>query len=108
MFAALKDYKQAIDKNPENADNYFNRGNVHLTKQEFTQAHKDFDIAIDKEEFNAKFYHAKGLAFQREVEAMQKQKDKDLELEEMKTNQAIAFYGMALEKCDTFISPMFH
>ena len=39
---------------------------------------------------------------------MQKQKDKDLELEEMKTNQAIAFYGMALEKCDTFISPMFH
>ena len=63
MFAALKDYKQAIDKNPDNADNYFNRGNVHLTKQEFTQAHKDFDIAIDKEEFNAKFYHAKGLAF---------------------------------------------
>ena len=96
MVAALKDYKLAIGKNPDNADNYFNKGNVHLTKKEFSEAHKDFDTAIEKEELNAKFYHAKGLAFQREVEAMQDQKDKDQELEEEKTNSAIAYYGMAL------------
>ena len=108
MAAALRDYKQAIDKNPDNADNYFNRGNVHLTKKEFDEAHKDFDTAIAKEELNAKFYHAKGLAFQREVEAMENVKDKDLELQEAKTNKAIAQYAAALQYCDTFISPMFH
>ena len=68
----------------------------------------DFDTAIDKERLNAKYYHAKGLAFQAEVESMQKDPDHSIEEVEEKTNSAIAFFGMALQYCDTFISPMFH
>lgn len=30
MTNALENYRQAIELNPENADNYFNRGNVYL------------------------------------------------------------------------------
>ena len=30
MTNALENYKQAILLNPDNADNYFNRGNVYL------------------------------------------------------------------------------
>ena len=60
---AKQDYDMSIEKNPDNADNYFNLGNVNLTEGEFTEAHKNFDIAIDKERLNAKYYHAKGLAF---------------------------------------------
>jgi len=60
---AKSDYDISIEKNPDNADNYFNRGNVNLTEGYFDRAHLDFDIAIDKDRMNAKYYHAKGLAF---------------------------------------------
>ena len=98
MDQARADYDLAIDKNPENADNYFNRGNVHLSEGEFDNAHMDFDTAIDKERLNAKYYHAKGLAFQAEVETMQKNQGPDYSPEELeeKTNSAIAFFGAAL------------
>ena len=68
----------------------------------------DFDIAIDRERMNAKYYHAKGLAFQAEVEDMQKKPDHSVEEAEEKINSSIAFFGMSLQYCDTFISPMYH
>jgi tetratricopeptide (TPR) repeat protein len=62
--AARDKYNEAIMCNPENADNYFNRGNVSLNQNLFEEALEDFDRAIARDEKNAKFYHAKGLAFQ--------------------------------------------
>ena len=68
MELAKQDYDFSIEKNPDNADNYFNRGNVYLVEGDFERAHMDFDTSIEKERLNAKYYHAKGLAFQAEVE----------------------------------------
>ena len=63
MTEAKRDYDDAIKLNQDNADNYFNRGNVYLNQSDFKKAHKDFDRAISLENNNAKFHHAKGLAF---------------------------------------------
>ena len=60
---AMTMYDRAIGYNGENADNYFNRGNVSLNQNLFEEALEDFDRAIARDEKNAKFYHAKGLAF---------------------------------------------
>jgi tetratricopeptide (TPR) repeat protein len=70
MKEAEDDYDMAIRLNPNNADNYFNRGNVWLSKEdpEFEKAHQDFDRAVQLEPDNAKLYHARGLAFQSEAE----------------------------------------
>jgi tetratricopeptide (TPR) repeat protein len=45
--SALKDYNDAIDAiNGTNAENFFNRGNVYLNREEYQLAHDDFDTAI--------------------------------------------------------------
>ena len=43
---AFEEYQRAIELNDANADNYFNRGNVHLNEQNFEEAHADFESAI--------------------------------------------------------------
>jgi len=43
MVEAESCYNKAIDLNPSNAENYFNRGNVKLNNNEFERAHADFD-----------------------------------------------------------------
>lgn len=105
---ALAMYEEAIENNPSNADNYFNRGNVRLNQQEFHLAHQDFEAAIQREDRNAKFYHAKGLAYQAEAEAIAKSKNHDRMDEEDKIEHAIVFFRYALEYCSTFIASMFH
>ena len=39
MEEAMNQYKTAIDYNEENADNYFNLGNVYLNQSQFDEAH---------------------------------------------------------------------
>lgn len=65
MDAAEKEFLDAIHLNPTNADNYFNLGNVHLSREipNFDAAHENFDEALRLEKGNAKLYHAKGLAY---------------------------------------------
>ena len=108
---AERDYDVAIRLNPHNADNYFNRGNVWLSKYypEFERAHQDFDHAIQLEGDNAKLYHAKGLAFQAQAEYMSiTEKNYDVQRDEELVNLAIIYFSKALDYCDTFISSMFH
>lgn len=64
MTDAEECYNKAIELNPDNAENYFNRGNVKLNNAQYDEAHDDFDRAIALDPENAKLYHAKGLAFQ--------------------------------------------
>lgn len=62
--SALKDYNDAIDAIcGSNAENFFNRGNVYLNREEYALAHEDFDTAIAIDSKSAKLHHAKGLAF---------------------------------------------
>lgn len=64
MEEALIDYREAIRNNEACAENYFNRGNVFMSRGEHPDAHSDFDRALELEPANAKLYHGKGLAFQ--------------------------------------------
>lgn len=49
---AIKHYDIAIEcVNGTNAENFFNRGNVHLREENFRQAHADFDKAISLDGF---------------------------------------------------------
>lgn len=107
MERALEEYGKAIALNPENADNYFNRGNVKLNQEEFDAAHEDFQQAIAHEGKNAKFYHAKGLAYQAEAEQIAREGGDAFREKEL-VNQAILFFQLALTHCATFISSMFH
>ena len=70
MDAAEADYLEAKNLNAENADVFFNLGNVYLYKagqlqqyEKYEEAHKNFDEAIRLDPKNAKLYHAKGLVF---------------------------------------------
>lgn len=65
MEEAKIEFESAIDLHPDNADNYFNLGNVFLSseKPEFQLAHYNFDKALKLEPGNSKLHHAKGLAF---------------------------------------------
>ena len=92
MDRALIEYQEAIANNPNNADNYFNRGNVRLNEENFLAAHEDFEMAIQQEDRNAKFYHAKGLAYQAEAELEARKPEPDYENEADKINSAILFF----------------
>ena len=113
MDGAEKQFQDAINLNPQNADNYFNLGNVHLSLEEpnFNEAHENFDESIKLDKGNAKMYHAKGLAFQAQSEYMSLKdhgKFYDPGEDDNLVEQAIEYFSKALEHCDTFISSMFH
>ena len=83
MINALENYKQAILLNPDNADNFFNRGNVYLYQagqlkeyEKYAEAHEDFDQAISLDPNNAKLYHAKGLVYQEQSEELCQEPEK--------------------------------
>ena len=64
---AKQDFDRAIEKDPNDATIYFNRGNVFLNWKDepnFEAAHRDYDEAIKIAPDNPKLYHSKGLAFQ--------------------------------------------
>ena len=44
---AMSDYEEAILNNPDDAEIYFNIGNVHLSRQKFELAHELFNKAIE-------------------------------------------------------------
>ena len=65
------DFDRAIEKDPNDATIYFNRGNVFLNWKDepnFEAAHKDYNEAIKIDPYNPKLYHSKGLAYQGESE----------------------------------------
>ena len=86
---AMTMYDRAIGYNGDNADNYFNRGNVYQQQKNFEAAHQDFETAINLENRNAKYYHGKGLCYQEEAEEIMKSPNPDTMLEEEKINEAI-------------------
>ena len=89
---ALVEYEIAIQNNEMNAENYFNRGNLKLKKEQFDEAHADFELAIQLEDQNAKFYHAKGLTYQAEAELEAQKQQPDNEFVADKVNSAIIFF----------------
>jgi tetratricopeptide (TPR) repeat protein len=87
MGDAEKNFKEAIDVNEQNPDNYFNLGNVLLNNEDFEGAHYNFDKAIIADGKNAKFYHAKGLAYQAMAEYINQNNPPSVEAEREEENQ---------------------
>lgn len=68
---AKQDFDNAIERDPNDATIYFNRGNVFLNWKptpNFEAAHRDYNEAINLDRSNPKLYHSKGLAFQGQSE----------------------------------------
>jgi len=87
---AEEDYKLAmLAVNNSNAENFFNYGNVHLNKNEFTEAHEKFDDAIRLDGTSAKLYHAKGLAYQCQADELAKKESRNLQEESELVKKAI-------------------
>lgn len=114
MEEAKASFEEAIVHHPDNADNYFNLGNVYLSltgEPNFTQAHRNFDRALELEPRNSKLHHAKGLAYQAKSEFIslaENGKHYNLQEDQENVQLAIENFKNALEHCETFISSMFH
>lgn len=113
MDDAKLSFEEAIHHHPENADNYFNLGNVYLSylQPNFEMAHRNFDKALELEPHNSKLHHAKGLAYQAKSEYISlADNGRGYNPQEDQENVEMAIYNFknALEHCETFISSMFH
>ena len=105
---AKYDFNQAIQQDPNDANIYFNRGNVYLNwkpEPEFKLAHDDYDRAIEMQPNNAKILHQKGLAYQRQSEFIQ---EKNGELDPQLDNMAISMFKKCLKFNPNFISSQHH
>ncbi len=59
---ALKDFKKAIKKNPENIYAYINRGNAYYASQKYTKAIRDYTRAIKIDPESSLAYINRGIA----------------------------------------------
>lgn len=58
--AALKEYEEAIKRNPNSAKYYSNLGTVYIKLMEWQRAKENFDIALKKDPAYIKAYPKKG------------------------------------------------
>lgn len=58
--AALKEYEEAIRRNPEVAKFYSNIGQVYIKLMEFQRAKENYELALKKDPSFLKAYHKKG------------------------------------------------
>lgn len=58
--AALKEYEQAIKRNPQSAKYYSNLGTVYIKLMEWQRAKENFEIALKKDPKYIKAYPKKG------------------------------------------------
>ena len=62
---AITDYTKAIQLNPNDADAYYNRGNIHCVLKEYSKAIADFTKAIKKNKNFAVAYNNRGCIYSR-------------------------------------------
>lgn len=61
---AVEDYGKAIELDPEEADAFYNRGNIHLDRQEYREAIDDYTRGIALNPDEAKPYLNRAIAFE--------------------------------------------
>ena len=59
---AMEDFNKAIELNSRNAYIYYDRGNLHAMKKEYTQAADDYTMALKYDPRLAEAYYNRGLA----------------------------------------------
>ena len=64
--AALEDYNQAIEANPQNSDAYSNRGNAYFLLKQPEEAMKNYNQAIKLDPELSRPYYNRGFLYQRE------------------------------------------
>lgn len=88
----MADFSQALLRDSNDGNTYFNRGNTYLAMKKYDEALEDFNRAINKVETDENYYHCKGMAF-----------------EEMKEiDMAIDMFRTALEYNPKFIPSLYH
>jgi tetratricopeptide (TPR) repeat protein len=61
--AAIADYNQAIEINPNDAEAYSNRGNAYIDLKDYQRAIADFTKAIEIDPNDADAYYDRGFAY---------------------------------------------
>ena len=63
---AIEQYEKVLEKEPENADAWFNRGFARVEKGDYEKAIKDFDLYIEKiDPYDSYAYNNRGVAYLR-------------------------------------------
>ena len=104
----IKNYKKAIEINPNYANAYYNRGNAYYKLGDFCSAIKDFDKVIELAPQDADAYSIRGLAYAKLGDYQMAIKDCD-EAIKINPNNASVYYdkaclfsimGNELQACD--------
>ena len=63
LLKKIEEYTKKIEKEPNNASNYYNRGFTYFLLKKYEEAIKDYDKAIELNPNNASYYNNRGISF---------------------------------------------
>ncbi|WP_338971028.1 tetratricopeptide repeat protein [Fusobacterium nucleatum] len=63
LLKKVEEYSKKLKKEPNNATNYYNRGNAYYSLKEYEKAINDYNKAIELNPNNASYYNNRGISF---------------------------------------------
>ena len=63
LLKKIEEYTKKIEKEPNNASNYYNRGFTYFLLKKYEEAIKDYDKAIELNPNNASYYYNRGVNY---------------------------------------------
>ena len=63
LLKKIEEYSKKIEKNPNDASNYYNRGFTYFLLKKYEEAIKDYDKAIELNPNNASYYYNRGVNY---------------------------------------------
>lgn len=102
---SLEDFSEALSRDPNDGNIYFNRGNTYLAMKRHEDALNDFNKAINKVETDENYFHCKGMAYE---EMKRMQVDLYSALTTIEIEKAIEMFKKALEVNAQFVPSLYH
>ena len=65
LLKKIEEYTKKIEEEPDNASNYYNRGNAFHNLKNYNEAINDYNKAIELNPNNASYYNNRGISFNR-------------------------------------------
>ena len=95
LLKKIEEYSKKIEKEPNNATNYYNRGNAYYSLKEYEKAINDYNKAIELNPNNASYYNNRGISFNnlKEYEKAINDYNKAIELD---PNYSVSYFNKGL------------
>ena len=100
LLKKIEEYTKKIKEEPDNASNYYNRGNAFHNLKNYNEAIKDYNKAIEQNPNNASYYNDRGISFNslKEYEKAINDYNKAIELNSSYAlaynNRGVSFYNL--------------